>query len=103
MSNTLTFRQALEQANAKVDHTRLALKAAEAERDALVVRLLDAGASFRDVGRELHVSATTVLRRYGTKGRLDDHVSALDLPVRNAPSRPRETAPGTQQGPEEVS
>lgn len=81
MRNALTYRQAIEQAQAKVNHASAALEAAKAEQFAIITEALESGASFRDLGRQLGVSATTVMRRYGAKGRLDDHVDGLDLPV----------------------
>jgi hypothetical protein len=83
MSNTQsgqTFRDAIDEAMARVATARQALAREEKARDALIVAALESGASFRDMGRELDLSPATVLRRYGRKG-TSGHVSGLDLPT----------------------
>lgn len=69
---TLSHRQRIEQAQARVAERQLQLRLAEQERDQAIVDALEAGATYRSVGHMLGVQGSTVFRRYGAKNTNSD-------------------------------
>jgi hypothetical protein len=92
-----TYREALARVRADIAHLEHELDEARRQELDLVREMLERGASYREMGELLHVSPSTVLRRFGAKGHANTPPSALDLsaPRRkpgvagNGPSRPR--------------